>query len=171
MHRPTPNEYAPYYAGYVDLVPDGDILETLERQLPDTLARLRATPPERETFRYAEGKWSVREAVGHVVESERMFAGRALWIARQPEVALPGMDQDAWVREADHDARPLARHLDEWSTVRESTLRLLESLPADTHRRTGIASGVSFSVRAFFWIVAGHELHHRRLFEERYGIG
>jgi uncharacterized damage-inducible protein DinB len=171
VNRPDRNEYAPYYATYVDLVPDGDIHATLAAQLPETLALLRTTPADRETWRYADGKWSVREAVGHLVETERMFIGRALWIARAEDVELPGMDQDAWVRTGEHHARPLERHLEEWSAVRASTLRLMEGLPSARHLRTGIASGVSFSVRAFFWIVAGHELHHRRLFRDRYGIG
>jgi uncharacterized damage-inducible protein DinB len=171
VNRPDRTEYAPYYATYVDLVPRGDIHAILADQLPETLALLRTTPADRETWRYAQGKWSVREALGHLVETERMFTGRALWIARAEGVELPGMDQDAWVVTGEHDARPLDRHLAEWSAVRASTLALLEHLPASSLLRTGIASGVSFSVRAFFWIVAGHELHHRRLFEERYGIG
>lgn len=171
MNRPDSSEYAPYYAGYVDLVPDGEIRRTLTDQLRDTLALLRTVPFEQETRAYEEGKWSVRQAVGHLVETERMFIGRALWFARGAEVELPGMDQDAWVQTGEHDARPLVRHLAEWSAVRGSTLALLGALPADAHLRTGIASGVSFSVRSFFWIVAGHELHHRRLFEDRYGIG
>ncbi len=171
MHRPASSEYAPYYAGYVDLVPDGEIGAILAEQIARSVSLLRAVPADRETARYAEGKWSVRESLGHVVETERMFTSRALWIARAPDVELPGMDQDAWVVAGGHHERPLARHLDEWAAVRNSTLRLLENLPADSFERTGIASGVTFSVRAFFWIVAGHELHHRRLFRERYGIG
>ena len=171
VNRPDSSEFAPYYAGYVDLVPDGDIREILADQLVESAALLRATPAERETWAYAPGKWTVREALGHVVETERMFTNRALWIARAPEVELPGMDQDAWVVTGEHGTRSVARQLDEWSAVRRNTLSLLANLPDAALRRTGIASGVSFSVRSFFWIVAGHELHHRRLFRESYRIG
>ncbi|HKK94389.1 MAG TPA: DinB family protein [Longimicrobiales bacterium] len=168
--RPDSSEYAPYYAGYVSLVPDGDIDRTLTEQFDDTVALLRRATPEQEVAGYAEGKWSVREALGHVVETERMFMARALWFARVPGADLPGMDQDAWVRTGGHQARTVADHLDEWTVVRASTVALLEGLPDDAHERAGIASGVRFTVRAFFWIVAGHELHHRRLFTERYGL-
>jgi len=93
--RPDPSEYAPYYETYVSLVPDEEIGARLENQLEESLAPLAAVPPDRETFRYAEGKWSIREAVGHIVECERVFANRALWISRVPAIELPGMEQDA----------------------------------------------------------------------------
>jgi len=169
--RPDPSEYAPYYATYVSLVPDGDIAALLAAQIEASAAQLDAVPTDRERYRYAEGKWSIREALGHVVETERMFIGRALWIARTPGIDLPGMDQDAWIVTGEHDARPIASHLDEWRAVRASTLALLDGLPESALEQRGIASGVTFSVRAFFWIVAGHELHHRMLFRERYGLG
>jgi len=169
--RPDPSEFAPYYATYVSLVPDGDIAERLAAQLEESVAQLGSVPAQRERYRYAEGKWSIREALGHVIETERMFIGRALWIARTPGIELPGMDQDAWIVTGEHDERTLASHLEEWRAVRASTLALLEGLPASALARRGVASGVTFSVRAFFWIVAGHELHHRALFRDRYGVG
>jgi uncharacterized damage-inducible protein DinB len=170
MTRPASEEYAEYYRTYVSLVPEGDIGEILAAQIDDSIAQLESADAERERFRYAEGKWSVREAVGHVVETERMFTGRALWMARHPGIVLPGMDQDAWIVTGRHDERPLAGHLSEWRAVRASTIELLRGLPSSSLENRGIASGVTFSVRALFWIVAGHELHHRRLFAERYGL-
>lgn len=170
MIRPEHDEYAEYYRTYVALVPDGSIEEALAAQIEGSVAQLEAADAERELYRYAEGKWSVREAVGHVVETERMFMGRALWMARRPGIELPGMDQDAWIVTGDHHARPLAEHLREWRAVRSSTIELLRGLPTGALERRGIASGVTFSVRALFWIVAGHELHHRALFAERYGL-
>lgn len=168
---PDPSEYAPYYATYVSLVPERDIAELLAGQIEESMAQLAAVPKAKEQYRYAEGKWTIREALGHVVETERMFVGRALWIARTPGIELPGMDQDAWIVTGEHDARPISSHLAEWRSVRASTLALLAGLPASALEQRGVASGVSFSVRAFFWIVAGHELHHRTLFRERYGLG
>jgi len=168
--RPDASEFAPYYATYVSLVPDGDIGEILAGQLEESLAQLREVPGERERHRYAEGKWSIREALGHVVETERMFVGRALWIARVPGIELPGMDQDAWIGTGEHHHRSIADHLEEWRAVRASTLALLRGLPAAALERRGLASGVPFTVRSFFWIVAGHELHHRALFRDRYGL-
>jgi hypothetical protein len=169
--RPGADEYAPYYGGYLERVPGGDVLATLESQIGGTLALLRSVPAAREGWRYAPDKWSIREAVGHVIDVERLFSFRALWFARSAEGALPGMEQDDWVRASNAGARELADLLAEWETLRASTLRLFRSLAPDALGRRGVASGVEFTVRAVPWIVAGHELHHRLILVERYGIG
>ncbi|MDX1578926.1 MAG: DinB family protein, partial [Gemmatimonadota bacterium] len=171
VSRPDRSEYAEYYDTYVSLVPDGDIVEMLEDQLPETRALLDAVPPERERWAYAEGKWTIREVVGHLMDAERVFAGRALWIARDPETVLPSMEQDRWAERSNAGARPLTDLLDEWETIRRATVAMARSFDAAALERTGIASGVRFTVRSFPWIIAGHELHHRRLFRERYGLG
>lgn len=168
LPRPGADEFAPYYGGYIAEVPDGNILETLRDQLGPTVAMLQEIPEERETYRYAEGKWSVREVVGHLLDTEWLFAFRALTMAREDGVNLPGMDQDAWVATSRADDRPLADMCAEWVALRRAVIHMFASMNEAQGRRTGVASGNSFSVRSFAWIIAGHELWHRALIRERY---
>lgn len=168
--RPEAGDFHPFYAGYVERVPDGDIVATLRNQWSETERTLRSVPGEAETFRYAPGKWSIREVVGHLVDAERVFSFRTLWMARGAEGALPGMDQDAWVGPGGAGERPLADLVVEWGTVRRSTLDLLESLDEAAWMRTGTASGFPFRVRALPWIMAGHERHHLALLGRDYGV-
>jgi hypothetical protein len=168
LPRPAPSEHAEYYGRYVALVPEGDILETLRDQLGETLALLQRIPPDRETYRYDEGKWSLREVVGHLVDTERLFAYRALAMARSDGVDLPGMDQDEWARHSNADARPLDDLGAEWAALRRANVHMFASMAATTGERSGVASGYTFTVRSFPWIIAGHELWHRRLIERHY---
>lgn len=168
MRRPTPDEYASSYSGYVERVPDGDVLETLARGPEEMRSLLEPVPPSGETFRYADGKWSVREVVGHVIDNERVFAHRAVHVARGDPAELPDMDPELWAEGSNAHDRPLSGLLDEFVAVRRSSLHLFRSFPPEIHDRTGVASGVEFTVRTFPWIVAGHELHHRALLRERY---
>lgn len=168
LPRPDASEHAEYYGRYVAMVPEGDILETLRDQLGATLALLQHVPPERETYRYAEGKWSLREVVGHMVDTERMFAFRALAMARSDGVDLPGMDQDEWAARSNADARTLDDLAAEWAALRRSNIHMFAVMDAATGARTGVASGNPFTVRSFPWIIAGHELWHRRLIERDY---
>ncbi|MCA9737126.1 MAG: DinB family protein [Gemmatimonadota bacterium] len=169
LARPGPDEYNPYYARYVELVPDGDIVTTLASQIEETDAVVRAFIPGREDFRYEPGKWSVRESLGHVVDTERVFGFRALWFARGAAESQPGMDQDLWVAGSNAGERALDDLLSEWRAVRASTVALFRSLDPEAGQRSGVASGYPVTVRALAWITAGHELHHRALFRERYG--
>ena len=168
LPRPADSEYAEYYGRYVAGVPDGDILETLRDQLGVTLAMLQGLTEEQETFRYAEGKWSLREVVGHLVDTEWLFAFRALAMAREDGVDLPGMDQDVWVATAGADDRPLDESCAEWAALRRANIHMFASLSEQQGARTGVASGNPFTVRSFAWIIAGHELWHRGLIEEHY---
>jgi len=165
--RPDPSEHAEYYGRYVQQVPDGDILHTLRDQLEDTLELLEV-PTEIETFRYAEGKWSLREVVGHLIDTERVFSFRALCIAREDGVDLPSMEQGEWAGRSNAHSRPMDDLAKEWITVRRSTVHLFASFDDDAAMRTGRASGFEFTVRSFPWIVAGHELWHRGLIERHY---
>lgn len=165
--RPDPSEHADYYGRYIEQVPDGDILVTLRDQLPGTLALL-DVPSERETYRYAEGKWSLREVVGHLIDTERVFAFRGLSMARADDVDLPSMDQDEWTARSNAHQRPMEDLTKEWASVRRSAVHLFASLDDDTALRTGRASGYEFTVRSFPWIIAGHELWHRGLIERHY---
>lgn len=171
MERPDPREYGEYYRRYVDLVPEGGLSETLAGQFAVTRALLSSVTPEQGMHRYTPGSWSVRQVVGHMIDTERVFANRALWIARQRDLDLPGMDQDVWAEVGGHQDRPVADLLDEWGCVRESTLHLMTGLPEGSDLKEGVASGTRVTVRALFWIIGGHELHHRVRLGEDYGIG
>lgn len=166
--RPAPDEHDPYYSTYVDKVPDGDVVVTLRSEGEAMLALLGTVPAELESHRYAPGKWSIREAVGHVVDTERLFSFRALHIARADPAPLPGMDQEVWAGASNAGERPLASLAGELAAVREATVHLFESLDGEAWERRGVASGLAVSVRALAWIIAGHEIHHRRVIEERY---
>ena len=161
FERPGPGEHAEYYSRYVDLVPEGNILDTLLRQLGETLVLLQEVPPERETYRYAPAKWSIREVVGHMIDTERVFAYRALAIARSDSADLPTMDQDEWVRRSGADDRTLEDLSSEWASLRRSNLDLLASLGVEAGLSRGRASGFEITVRSIPWIMAGHELWHR----------
>jgi hypothetical protein len=165
---PDRSEAADYYFTYIDKVPAGNVCEILEAQLSDTVALLRSIPEEQSLGRYAPGKWSIREVVSHVNDTERLFVFRAMWFARGLEGALPSFDQEIAIRSAGADARSLASHLDEFRAVRAATLTLFQNLPSDAWMRRGMASGYSFTVRALAYITAGHVAHHAQILRERY---
>lgn len=169
--RPTPDEYAPYYARYLDAVPDGDLLRLLEDGGDEVLGLLRAFSEERGDHRYAPGKWSVKEVVGHIVDTERVFAYRALRFARGDTTPLPGFDQNHYVTVAGFSRRSLADLAEEFADVRKATVKLFAGLDAPALRRAGVASGHLMTVRAAAWIIAGHEQHHAQLLRERYLTG
>lgn len=166
--RPAQDELGERTRGYVALVPDGDLLRTLEQSGRDFVARLRALPAERERHRYAPGKWTVREVVGHCIDAERVITLRTLWIARGAEAPQPGWEEEDWARASNAGERSLAELADEWETLRASTLQLLRSLDAVALDRRGVANRGSFTARGMAWVCAGHALHHRAILEERY---
>jgi uncharacterized damage-inducible protein DinB len=166
--RPDASEHLPYYGKYVDRVPDGDLLQTMRTQLDETLALVRGLPEERGGHRYAPGKWSIREVLGHVIDAERIFAYRALRIARGDATPLASFDENAYAAASDADARTLADLADELEHVRLGNIALFRSLGDEALARRGTASDATVSVRALAWILAGHELHHVKLLRERY---
>ena len=168
MDRPEGGEAAEYYFTYINQVPEGDIRQILETQEPDTIQLLRGISEERSRYSYAPGKWSIREVVSHINDTERMFAFRALWFARGFDSPLPSFDQEIAIRGAAADERPLSRHVDEFRAVRAATLALFRDMPADAWMRRGVASGNPFTVRALAYITGGHVAHHVRLLRERY---
>lgn len=170
-HKPDPSEYLPYYGRYIALVSEGDVLGTLEAQMADTQALLRGVPASMSTYRYAPGKWSVNEMLGHMVDSERIFAARALRFARADTTPLPGFEQDDYVRNASFDACPLSELAAELDTVRRSTIFLFRHLTEEAWQRSGVANNANVSVRALAYIIAGHELHHRGILKSRYLTG
>jgi hypothetical protein len=169
--RPQPGEFAPYYARYLEAVPDGDLLLLLEEGAEEVLNLLRAFGEERGGYRYAPGKWSVKEVVGHIADTERVFAYRALRFARADTTPLPAFDQDQFVAAAGFDRRTLADLAEEFADVRKATVKLLAGLDAPSLVRKGTASGHPMTVRAAAWIIAGHEQHHAQILRERYLTG
>ena len=166
--RPDPSEHAPYHQQYISLVAGTDVLAVLETQRVQTL-QLFAGRSERDgNFRYQPGKWTVKEVVGHMTDTERIFAYRALCIARGERASLPGFEQDDYVRAAGFGDRSLASLVEEFSAVRNATLALFRSLSDEAWLRRGVANNYELTVRAVAFITAGHELHHRKILEECY---
>jgi len=168
VNRPDKSEHHQYYSTYIDQVPDGDILNILRSSIDQTWSLLAKQPSSIAQHRYAPGKWTVNELINHLVDSERTFGFRAFWFARNGAGELPSFDQDPFVTEANVGQRSLQSLFDEWRTVRASNLTLFETIDDEASTRTGIASGYRFTVRTFPWIIAGHELHHRKQLKERY---
>lgn len=171
MDRPDWHEYPPFFRRYLAAVPDGDVLGLLESQLGETLDLLAPVDARRAEHRYAPGKWSVKETVAHLADTERILSTRALRFARGDAADLPGFDQDAYVAGLDLADRPLASLAADLVAVRTATLSLLRSLPAAAHTRSGTVDGELLSVRAVAFVIAGHERHHQMLFRERYLLG
>jgi hypothetical protein len=173
--KPEPSEYAAYYRKYVDLVEGDDVLAALEGQIGGSLATLRGVAPEDSLRRYAPGKWSLRELVGHLIDSERIFAYRALRFARRDRAELPGFEQDDYVAAAASDERAWSDLLAELEAVRRTTVLLFRGLRPEAWLRRGVANGNEISVRALAWAIAGHERHHLGIVRDRYlapaGIG
>jgi hypothetical protein len=170
ISRPRAGDHAPYYSRYVDLVPDGNVIELLERQGKETNALLGRVDEQTSLFRYAPEKWSVREVVGHVADAERVFAYRAVTFARGDATALPGFDQDVWSRSTNANDRSLAELASELAAIRASTLGLLRGFGPAEVARGGTASDNHVTVGALAYIMAGHELHHVKILREKYGL-
>ena len=168
MDRPSAAEFASFYAGYVSLVPEADIMSVLEGQADEVRLQTRAFIPKREEFRYAPGKWSVREVLGHMTDAERVFGFRAFCFSRGDENALPAFEQDDYVARAGFDRCSLADLVQDFSQLREMNLTVLRRLDDAAWRRMGTASGKPVSVRALAYIMAGHVRHHLHVLSTRY---
>jgi hypothetical protein len=168
FRRPEPEEVPPYYVPYLALVPEGDLLSHLQGRLEVTPRFTGSISEERGVFRYAPGKWSAKEVFGHVIDIERVFAYRALRIARGDTTALPGFDEQLFVPAGGFDARTWADLADEYVQVRRATLSLFERLDEAAQSRRGTANGLSVTPRVIAYIVAGHELHHLEVIRTRY---
>jgi hypothetical protein len=165
---PDRTEAAEFYFTYIDKVPAGDIRGILERQLAETVAVLDGISEERSRFRYAPGKWSIREVASHLADTERVFAFRAFWFARGLGGELPSFDEHVATAQAGGDDRTLRSHTEEFRTVRTATIDLLRNLPDAAWARRGVASGSPVTVHALAYITAGHVAHHLRILRERY---
>jgi len=166
--KPEVDEYAPYYGKYISLIDDDDILVALGQQLYTTLAVLHGLSEEQANHRYEPGKWSIKELVGHVIDAERIFAYRALRIARGDQTPLPGFEQDNYIANASFDACALADLATEFELVRRSNLAMFKTFGDEVWLRRGTASDNPVSVRALAYIIAGHEAHHLNILRSRY---
>ena len=166
--RPTTNEYAPYYGRYIDLVPSGKIVVTLRQQMTDTLDLLASLTEQQALHRYSPGKWSIKEIIGHIMDTERVFAYRALRFARNDKTALAGFEQDDYVIGGEFDSRAISELAFEFNAVREASIRLFEGFTESAWERRGVANEVEVSVRALAWIISGHEMHHKEVIRSRY---
>ena len=166
--KPQTNEYAAYYEKYVSLVPDGNIVELLEQQLEKTLVLFSGLSEEKGNYRYAPDKWSIKELIGHISDTERIFAYRLLRFARNDKNELAGFEQDGYITNANFDNCSLSELVKEFEYIRKSSISLLRHLPEDAWFRSGVASENEVSVRALAYIMAGHELHHLKILSERY---
>jgi uncharacterized damage-inducible protein DinB len=162
------DECSPYYFSYIQLVPDADIVETLQSQHADIHTLLKNTTDAHASAHPASGEWSIKQVVAHLSDIERLFAFRALWFARGEQSDLPGLEPNPWVAIMDANARALSDLLAEFDQVRAASISLLANLDAAAWQRRGVASGNVMSVRALAWIIAGHELHHNRSLREQY---
>ena len=169
--RPSTDEYDDYYHRYVQLVPDGELGAAMANQLASFSSFLESIPPERQDHAYAPGKWTVKEVLGHLIDTERVFMHRALCIARADPGALPGFDQNAWCPEGRFTDRPWRGLVGEWADVRRASMSMWEGIPDGCRQRTGTASGKSFTARALAYVPTGHVTYHRRLLEANYGLG
>jgi uncharacterized damage-inducible protein DinB len=161
-------EYAPFYEKYIAPIQDEDIVAVLEAHLRQTIAMFSGRSEREGDFRYAPEKWSVKEVLGHFTDAERIFVYRALRIARGDQTPLPGFEQDSYVQAARASERKLADIVEEFADVRRASISLFRSLDAEAWLRRGVASNHEVTVGALAYITAGHELHHRRVLEERY---
>jgi hypothetical protein len=165
--RPQAGEYNPYYDRYISLVSSDDLVGLLNQQEPQTVALFKSAAAKAD-FRYAPGKWSVKEMLGHINDTERIMSYRALRVARGDKTPLAGFEQDDYIRDGNFGQRTLDDLLDEFVAVRQATLSLFRHVDSEAGARRGIANGHEISPRALAYIIAGHELHHRNVLKEKY---
>lgn len=168
--KPADTEYAPFYAHYVSLVPETDAVAALERQVDEFRACKASVPKDRETFRYAPDKWSVRQVIGHLTDGERVFGYRAFCISRGEQAPLPAFDENVYVAHSTYDSVPIRELVDELVDVRRGNLAVLRRLSAADWARVGTASGKPVTVRALAYVMAGHPRHHLAILREKYGL-
>ena len=166
--RPEKNEAGPYYFTYIDRVSGNDAVGTIEKQLDASLAFFSGITEAKSLYKYALEKWSIRQVLNHVTDTERAFAFRTLWFARGFDSPLPSYDQEVAAVGAEADRISWAAHLEEFRRVRLATISLFRNMPPEAWMRTGIASDNRFTVRAMAFIIAGHLAHHIAILSERY---
>jgi len=168
MRRPEPNEFAPYYNTYVSLIEDNAVMPVLDAQAGDIRGMFSGVPEERGAFAYAEGKWTIKELLSHLIDGERIFAYRILRISRGDKTPIEGFEQDDYIETSNANNRSFADLLDEFDHERRANLLLVKNLTDEASHRMGTASNNPVSVRALVYIMAGHVTHHINILQERY---
>jgi len=169
-NKPQPTEYIDYYEDYIDLVTTPNVVQQLIGQGQEVYALIRKLSDERADYRYAKAKWSIKEVIGHLIDTERIMACRTLCVARGEQQSLPGFDQDEYVRQAQFGKRSLQSLMAEYDAQRNANISLFSSFNEPQINKAGAADGATISVRALVYIIAGHERHHLNVLEEKYGI-
>ena len=168
MTRPSPTEYAPYFEKYTSLVQGNNIIASLTNQIQNTRALLKGLSEDQGNFRYAPDKWSIKEVIGHLIDTERIFAYRALRFARHDQTHLSSFDENAFVTNSNYTSRHLAGIAEEFDVVRQNSVYLFKNLDQDIWLRSGPVSDYQITVRALAYVIAGHELHHLNIIRSRY---
>ncbi|RDI39933.1 DinB family protein [Falsibacillus pallidus] len=165
---PVSGDYIPYYSTYIERVEAGEIEEVLSNQIQVTVGLLKDLSEEQGAYRYGDGKWSIKEVIGHMADTERVMNFRLMSFARGESSELPGFDENEYVARARFDRQSIPALLENLAAVRSSTISLLENLDEEAWERSGTANGAPVTVKALAWIIAGHELHHCMILKERY---
>ena len=166
--RPAIGDYSEYYQSYIDLIKSDNIIQELEDNNMYAQNILNSFPQSKGDYRYAEGKWTIKEVLGHIMDTERVFCYRAMSIARGEKKLLPGFDQDKYVAHGNFNNRPLFELTYEYRLLRESTILLFKSFDESVLQKKGNANGKDVTVLALMFITAGHEKHHLNVLKERY---
>lgn len=170
MTRPEKTEYAEFYAGYVSLVEETDVVSALQTQLTEIEILFAEMASDKADFRYAPGKWSVKELLGHIIDGERIFSYRALRISRSDQTPLPGFDQDIFMENSNFGERTIADLLEEFLYLRQANIIFFRTLNEKAWNHTGTASDAQISVRALAFIMVGHVRHHINILRARYSV-
>lgn len=165
---PSSSEYAHFYSGYVANVPKQNIIDTLNSQMHEFYTFINTIPGDKAFSAYQEGKWTIKQIVGHIIEVERVFAYRALSFSRRDNTSLPGMEQDDWVKYSNYNSRTLNNLGNEYLAVRIANLHMFQNMTKEMLSLKGKASNAEFTVRSIPFIIAGHELHHLNIIKEKY---
>ncbi|WP_422359141.1 DinB family protein [Reichenbachiella sp.] len=168
ISKPESNEYHYFFAGYVSQVENNDVLEMVKSQKGEFIEFIQAIPDDRYNYAYAEGKWTIKQLLRHIIDAERMFGYRAMSIARGEKAKLPGFDDHLYVRMADDSKNSIEEMLKEFEVLREGHIQMICNFTSQATERMGNANGTDVSVRAIIYIIAGHVAHHKQIITERY---
>jgi uncharacterized damage-inducible protein DinB len=168
LHRPTESEYPNYYQPYVKLVPDGELVQILQENLLAVVKLFKGISEEEALHRYAPGKWSVKEVLGHIIDTERIMSYRLMRVARGDQTPLAGFNETDYVQAAQTNSLSMEAILEDFKATRNASITLIQNTPAEAWTNKGNANGMEITTRAIAYIIAGHEMHHRKIVEERY---
>lgn len=168
IEKPNPNDYAPYFQQYIDLILNENIIEFLENQLSDAVSFYDRLNESEIDYRYAPGKWSIKEVLIHIIDTERIFNYRALRFARKDKTPLPGFEQDDYINNTDWINYPIKSLIEEYELVRKHTIALFNNMTEEMYNQSGISNEMNLSVRAIPFIIAGHEGHHLKIINTKY---